>query len=267
MLDLTAPQQIRPIDTRQHVKIFVLLMVASALASVATLPYAAVITRQDPSTALTWPSIVGAVISNMILIAPLSALGLWLGGKIGLGAPALAAWLAGEAGAGRRLRSVTLLGGVVGFVLGGVVLVLAATLAPLLPEMEPIPAPPWWYGLLVAYGAGVNEELMLRLGLMTILAWAGTRLTGAGSVTPAVAWTANVLTALAFGALHLPLASVLAPLTAIMVVRTIGLNALVGVAFGWLYWRHGLLAAIVAHIAVDIVLHVLSWLITPMPTP
>ena len=35
------------------------------------------------------------------------------------------------------------------------------------------------------------------------------------------------------------------------------LNSLAGIAFGWLYWRRGLEAAMIAHFAADLVLHVL----------
>jgi membrane protease YdiL (CAAX protease family) len=34
-------------------------------------------------------------------------------------------------------------------------------------------------------------------------------------------------------------------------------NGLAGVVFGWLYWRRGLLAAMVAHLTFDLVLHVI----------
>jgi membrane protease YdiL (CAAX protease family) len=34
-------------------------------------------------------------------------------------------------------------------------------------------------------------------------------------------------------------------------------NSVVGVLYGWSYWRRSLVAAMVAHFAVDVVLHVL----------
>ncbi|HIC89514.1 MAG TPA: CPBP family intramembrane metalloprotease [Anaerolineae bacterium] len=71
-------------------------------------------------------------------------------------------------------------------------------------------------------------------------------------------WTANVLTALLFGAGHLPTLAMLAPLTVMLVVRTVLLNSIAGIVFGWLYWRRGLLAAIASHFSADIVLHVVG---------
>lgn len=49
----------------------------------------------------------------------------------------------------------------------------------------------------------------------------------------------------------------LMPLTSIVVVRALVLNGIAGLLFGWLYWRRGLEAAVIAHFATDIVLHVL----------
>jgi membrane protease YdiL (CAAX protease family) len=36
------------------------------------------------------------------------------------------------------------------------------------------------------------------------------------------------------------------------------LNSIGGLVFGWLYWRQGLLAAMVAHFSADVVLHVIG---------
>ena len=43
-----------------------------------------------------------------------------------------------------------------------------------------------------------------------------------------------------------------------VVVRTIALNAIAGIAFGWLFWKHGLEMAMLAHFSADIVLHVVA---------
>ena len=48
------------------------------------------------------------------------------------------------------------------------------------------------------------------------------------------------------------------PLTPALITRTIVLNSLAGIAFGWLYWRRGLEAAMLAHFSTDIVLHVIA---------
>jgi hypothetical protein len=115
-----------------------------------------------------------------------------------------------------------------------------------------------WQGFLAALSAGINEELWLRLGLMTFLVWLGTKLMKQERPSPRIVWIANGLTAIAFGMLHLPLAATLGPLTIVIVVRVLLLNGIAGIVFGWLYWRRGLLAAMVAHFITDIVLHVVA---------
>jgi hypothetical protein len=100
----------------------------------------------------------------------------------------------------------------------------------------------------VLYG-GVTEEILVRWGLMSFLVWALWRVLGRGSdrPEPALVWTAIAIAAVAFGALHLPTVAAVVELTTAVVLRTLLLNAIGGVAFGWLYWRRGLEAAMVAH--------------------
>jgi membrane protease YdiL (CAAX protease family) len=102
----------------------------------------------------------------------------------------------------------------------------------------------------VLYG-GITEELLLRWGVMTLLAWLGWRLVqrGRGAPHPALIWTAIVLAALLFGLGHLPAMASLVALTPLIVFRTVLLNALGGLIFGWLYWRRSLEVAMVAHAA------------------
>ena len=100
----------------------------------------------------------------------------------------------------------------------------------------------------LTYG-GITEELMLRWGFMSVVAFAIWRLTRRRPVplAPAKMWSAIVLGALVFGIGHLPAVQTLVRLTPIVVTRTILLNALAGIAFGWLFWRRGLEVAMVAH--------------------
>jgi membrane protease YdiL (CAAX protease family) len=94
---------------------------------------------------------------------------------------------------------------------------------------------------------------------MSFFAWLGRFIsrTPEGKPTNAVFWIANILAAVLFGLGHLPTLSTLVPLTARMIVRTVVLNGLLGMIFGWLYWKRGLEAAMISHFSADIVLHVL----------
>lgn len=100
------------------------------------------------------------------------------------------------------------------------------------------------------YG-GITEELLLRWGFMSLLAWLGWRVLqrGEGAPRPAIMWTAIVLAAILFGVGHLPALAGIVVLTPLLVFRTILLNALGGLLFGWLFWRRNLETAMVAHAA------------------
>ncbi len=66
-----------------------------------------------------------------------------------------------------------------------------------------------------------------------------------------VIWTA-ILSAVFFGIGHLPAMASLVPLTTLIIIRTVFLNAIGGVIFGWLFWRRSLEAAMVSHAATHV---------------
>lgn len=109
------------------------------------------------------------------------------------------------------------------------------------------------------YG-GITEELLLRYGLMSALAFIGWVLTGRRTDGPGsgVMWVAIVISAVLFGIGHLPALAQSIDLTPALVARTILLNAIAGLLFGWLYWRKSLEAAMVAHASFHLPLVVLS---------
>ncbi|MFC4453464.1 type II CAAX prenyl endopeptidase Rce1 family protein [Deinococcus sonorensis] len=111
------------------------------------------------------------------------------------------------------------------------------------------------------YG-GLTEELLLRWGVMSVLALALWK-AAARRHPQAPAWVsvmALLLAALAFGAAHLAAVTLYAPLSAVLVARTVLLNALVGVACGWLFFRRSLEAGMLAHAASHVSLTLLALL-------
>lgn len=112
-----------------------------------------------------------------------------------------------------------------------------------------------WKRFIASFYGGINEEIMTRLFLVSGIVWL------LGQVWPVgdgVFWAAIGLAAVLFGLGHLPATAALTRLTPLIVVRAIALNAIIGVLCGWLFWQHGLVAAMVAHFSADIVLHVLT---------
>lgn len=68
-----------------------------------------------------------------------------------------------------------------------------------------------------------------------------------------------VLAPLLFGAAHLPQAAALGGVLPASLVAFVLLgNGIGGTVFGWLYWKRGLVAAVTAHVAADIVMYVIA---------
>jgi hypothetical protein len=189
------------------------------------------------------------IVQNLVLVAIAAAVGVALAHRVGLQAPFFEALISG----GELFSTVqphiapTLIVGV-----GGALIFIAAYYLVFRPRLDDHTlkvAEDLRVGLgawsRILYG-GIYEEVLTRWGLMTLLVWLGTLL--AGSPTPAVIWIAIVVSGVLFGLGHLP--SFLAAgcnKTPVFLTATISLNLWAAIIFGWLFWQHGLLSAILAH--------------------
>ncbi len=194
--------------------------------------------------------------------------GQWAAWKLGLGAPLIAMLVLKQPWppqAPRLLLSCVVIGVVIGLALAaldhwgfrqfGSVAELSARadtagLGPLA-----------WQGFLASFYGGIAEEILMRLGLLSLLALSLGTLTrlvrgNADRTLPnGVFWAANILVALVFGLGHLPATAAIMPLTPELVARALVLNGIPGLVFGVLYRDNGLERAMLAHFSTDIVLH------------
>ena len=202
-----------------------------------------------------------------ILFAITTFVGLFFAQRIGLEAPILDAKLKGEAIAG-KIQAVLPTSIALGIVSTLIILGLEFTYfqPTLIQELGNAAKsislqnqPAAWKGLLASFYGGIAEEILLRLFVMSFLAWIGSFIskTSDGKPTNTVFWIANILAAVLFGLGHLPATAMLIPLTPLVIIRAIVLNGFVGIACGWLYQTRGLESAMIAHFSADIVLHVL----------
>ena len=128
------------------------------------------------------------------------------------------------------------------------------------PEIHARIAVAWWRSGLASLWAPFAEEIVDRLFLLSLVAWLGMKLfrvSGQGRGRQIALWVAIVATALFFGWYHISNEQLFAAtVPAIVAVRTVLIILPVGLAFGWLYIRRGLEAAILSHFVIDIIVHV-----------
>lgn len=253
-------------------KIFIILLGTSTFGVVAVLPYSLAsqgntLSQLDISMPL-WLLITLQVLQNAAMFAIAILVGLLAANRVGLGLPILETKLQGES-VGEKVKAILLPSILLG-VIGSVLVIVLDSLffmPMLMTELGDKAAslnqealqPAAWKGLLASFYGGINEEILLRLGLMSILVWVGRFVskTEEGKPTLLVLWSANILAAILFGLGHLPATAALFPITPLVILRAITLNGLIGIAFGYLYFKRGLEAAMISHFTADIVLHVL----------
>jgi hypothetical protein len=257
------------VGTRFNRREFLVLWIASIIGVVAIIPYS--LTLQAPamrgtpiSLAVLLPIQIG---ENAAIFALAVACGLFFAGRIGLGAPILEAYLARQK-LTDRIKAIVVPSVALGILASLIVIALDVTIfgPALVAELGKASVvlkqasiqPPAWQGFLAAFYGGIDEEIALRLFLLSLLAFLGKFVshTADGRPTLLVFWSANILTAIVFGLGHLPATAALLPMTPLVIARAVVLNGLAGIAFGYLYWTRGLESAMLSHFSADIILHV-----------
>ena len=187
-----------------------------------------------------------------ILIGIAAATGAWLAPRVGLVTPIIDAALSRQpfAAGARSIAPIAIGLGVVAAL--AVVALDVVVFAPLVPETKAVAGRPLWTGALAALYGGLTEEILWRYGAISFLVWLFTKFARG----PSAYWAAIVVASALFGLAHLPPTDALVPLTPAVVARTMILVGLAGVAFGWLYWRRGLEAAMIGHGAAAWIVHV-----------
>ena len=123
--------------------------------------------------------------------------------------------------------------------------------------------PSFAYWMASVFYGGVIEEVLLRLFVMSLIAWIGWKLFFRGAAAPPVGVliAANLIAALLFAAAHLPSTmQMFGEITPLILLRCFLLNGAAGVAFGLLYRKYGIQYAMIAHAGAHIVWK-LIWII------
>lgn len=243
-------------------KILFVLVAAGIFGVLCLLPYAISLMRAQMPTlsASTWTLVLLQLAQSAVLLTVTAAVGLPLARKTGFRMPLLASWLLRRR---RALRPWTLLwkGIFVGAAVGAAIVILGQfVFAPFLPKLPSEREVAIWKRFLACFYGGIDEEIFLRLFLMSLGVWLLGMLLRRpiDRPSPLTVWISNAATAIVFGLTHLPAASLASGLTPMLVLYVVLLNAIAGISFGYVYWRQGLEAAMVCHFTADLVLHVLG---------
>jgi membrane protease YdiL (CAAX protease family) len=201
------------------------------------------------------------VAQNLVLFGLLIGVGLLLARRLGLAAPLLEGWLYHEASPVRLCDSLKY-GALVGVAVGIILLVI------ILPAASHLPGLPFasssraavWKRVLVCFYGGIDEEVISRLFLLSLLGWLGTRVfqKQKARMSTVTFWSANIIVAILFGLGHLPNAAMVMHITPTVVALALALNGIAAVSFGYLYWKRGLESAMIAHFCADFVVYVVG---------
>jgi membrane protease YdiL (CAAX protease family) len=255
-------KMLREIKTMDR-KAFGVLLAAGLIGVLAVMPFMLELIetpgfRKASAPPIPMPVVIAlSLVQNGILLALVIAIGMVLAKRIGLRMPLISPWT--RRSAYPEVRTIVWRGIFVGALTGAALVALEALifLRQLPAELLPLFDIPVWKRLLAGllYG-GVTEELLMRLFLVSLAAWLLGKLfkTPDGMPTRGAFWGAIILVAIVFGLGHLPVTAAITPLTPLLVVRAVVLNGVAGIAFGYLYWRHGLEAAMLGHMGAHLVM-------------
>lgn len=210
--------------------------------------------------------VAASLLQPLLLLALAVATGVRLAPRLNLRSH-VAAWAGGEPRSEPRFRAQVRIAVGLGILTALVILALDHFMLPTLGEagqsLRILQKRTAWETITSVLYGGITEELLMRWGLATFFAWAIAKLRKApGSATPGTMWAAVALAALLFGAGHLPAVMAMGmQLTAPVIARTIVLNAIGGIVFGWLYFRRSLEAGMLAHATVHLTWTGLSLLV------
>jgi membrane protease YdiL (CAAX protease family) len=249
-------------------RLFWLLLTAAILSVLAIFPIASdmvgvVLAKVGPPPIpLPLVLLLGAF-QNLALLALVVWLGLKLSRRLGLRTPLLESWVYGRTASKAVAIQVFTSGLVAGLVVGIALMISLLALAPRLPNLPfvAVAAKSVWKRLLACFYGGVYEEVLTRLFLMALVAWIANRSwrKTAPKLSAGAFWFANIFAAILFGLGHLPSAAFFMTITPLVVVAALLLNGIAGIAFGYLYRKHGLESAMIAHFSADVFI----WVVGP----
>ncbi|MEH7383328.1 CPBP family intramembrane glutamic endopeptidase [Bacillus sp. JJ1533] len=240
---------------------FFLFWLAASIGAIAVMPYQFKMlkgrieedanrnpTKKTPPTPVL---VLISILQSVVLLGVSAFIGTLLAPKVELHWWLVDQWLNGTPVPYPILRTI-LLSLVVGALAAIVIIGLDYLFMKRMPKVD-MDEPSMFQSFLASFYGGISEEVLTRLFLMTVVVYAFSLL-GIGTASY---WIGILFAALLFGIGHLPAAFALFGKTKLVFWRTVLLNMVPGILFGYLYWRFGIEIAMIAHFTGDIFLHVI----------
>ena len=159
---------------------------------------------------------------------------------------------------------------VIPFIIGvclGLFLILADVIFSQFHSLGPLPHPPFPTSIVASATAGIGEELLFRLFLISFLVWLVSHVILKGKWQNQIFWIAAIFSALVFAFGHLPAVMILfgfktiAEIPAALMSEIILLNGIVSLFAAYYLRKYGFLAPVGIHFWTDIVWHVVWGLV------
>ena len=197
-------------------------------------------------------------ISSLILGTILVFIGLWVSSKTNLGAPLIARFFSNQLTNKIISWNVILASVLLATIVALFLLGLFELQKEFYPVSHKLPRPSKPFYALVSFSAGISEEIMFRLGLMSLIITIIQFLKKMKRPTNKIIWIGIIVSSLFFGLIHLPFQKNFMGLSPFTIGITMIGNLITGSTFGWIFWKRGLLIAIISHISFDLVFHVIG---------
>jgi membrane protease YdiL (CAAX protease family) len=245
---------------KQQIKLAGFLGVLSLIAMLIGIPYMIAAFGTSPAVAKVPISVLltGSIVQSTVTAFLFAWLGLIMGKSVGLDAPIFRRWITKTGTARFQRRNVVFVliaGVIVSLITAGLDYFIFLPHIPYIADKAPHISR--LAGLLTFMQGGVFEEVEVRLFIMTLIVWILFKLLGRNSGTKSwMYWVGIIGAAFLFGLGHLPATQqIFGHITPFFFVRTILLNGLPGLVYGYIYWKKGLEYGMIAHAISDIVLH------------
>ncbi|WP_094228758.1 CPBP family glutamic-type intramembrane protease [Methanolobus psychrotolerans] len=183
-------------------------------------------------------------------------IGLYLGKKVGLGAPFLGSLSEGK-GLDKSFFPSVKLSIFLGALTGAIIFILSWLVFSMSTEpfISLLLTPPLWQRFLYSFYAAAVEEILLRYFLMTLFVWISWKIrkTSENRPTNTGIWLSILLVSLIYGSVYLISPSTM-DVGQLQIWGIVILNVIAGTVFGWLYWKKGLEAAFLANLTTSLMI-------------